>query len=778
MVSRSKYSKVQQANGASGPYDFGHQCIYNRQLKVLFVSAPSDRYDSTGGDWISSGSGSVFVYSYNEVTTYITQIQKISQPNVNTDGIASKRHALARFGQSIDTYGDWLIIGCPGDIYTEKHDGSDVVRSDQYVRDSVVSPNVTTAPTGSVYFYKWNGSTFDYVNKVVPPLYQDFSSPVSEFLTFNSAKQPYYERYGIYCGNGSSFGSSVSVDKSDLTSYSSSNIQTRKLVAVGAPNAVCSHSTTSSYKGPFGGVWILSYDTTTLKWRLFSEKLTHYSFGGQINSNEQFFGLTYGMEPNLYPDQDGLGIEHINSSYTIYRSNPIPTIIPAAAADSRATASTFGESVSIGYYGANASVANHKLVVYDSAGFSVQDSRGTLTRGGNTYFYDLIHTPANPEKFSLVMRSPYVNRQEYLTQDKITTANPTTLYADSISGYSTFCDALAGGDGGFNIWSKPSDPTKNVLRRSAGSCPFRILTTTPSTSITTTMFHNGLLFKSGSIGSHDIKQVGKLCFVSVTGLIRVYEDFILGDSYYQGSPYTINDYDVAYSGQSGQSRVVGQESVDCVLVFDISDLNALHTKGWLLVSPSSYVSTQVNGVDYSGGFGRHFDVYQESSTSWVVASSCLTEQERQFDYPFSPSNDYIYSVMQTMVKTHLHRITYDGSLMSASLINTVRGKTIEAGGNGFPTYDFFRGLSYPARNSRGDTIYVTDLVKRIGIPTGYNFISTALINNVTRNEYHVAEGWAGDNDGSTNQFTRTGSLNLTVSESYDINPSAFLAFCE
>lgn len=773
MASRSKYSKVQQANGASGPYDFGHQCIYNRQLKVLFVSAPSDRYDSTGGDWIASGSGSVFVYSYDEVTTYITQIQKISQPNVNTDGIASKRHALARFGQSIDTYGDWLIIGCPGDIYTEKHDGTNVVRNDQYTTDQNISR--TTAAAGSVYFYKWNGSTFDYVNKVVPPLYQDFANPVSEFNAFNSQRSPYYERNGIYCGNGSAFGSSVSVDQSDMTSYSSANIRTRKLVAVGAPNAVCSHLTTGNYRGPFGGVWILSYDTTTLKWRLFSEKLTHYSFGGRINSNEYFNGLLYGMEPNLYPDQDGLGIEHLNSSYTIYRSNPIPIIIPAAASDSRATASTFGERVSIGYYGANASVANHKLVVYDSAGFSVQDSRGKLTRGGNTYFYDLVHTPANPEEFSLVMRSPYVNRQEYLAQDKITTANAASLYADSISGYSTFCDAFAGPDGGFNIWSKPSDPTKNVARSSAGSCPFRVLTTDPSTA--TGAFNN--LFKSGSIGSHDIKQAGRLCFVSVTGLIRIYPNIVLRDSYLQYAPYSVDYYDIAYSGTSGQSRVVGQESVDCILVFDISDLNSLHTKGWLLMSPNPYFFfTQTSEVDYSGGFGRHFDVYQESSTSWVVASSCLTEQERQFDYPFSPSNDYIYSVMKTMVKTHLHRITYDGSLMSASLINTVSGKTIDAGGNGFPTYDFFRGSDYPVTNSNGQTMYVKDLVKHIGIPTGYNFISTALINNVTRNEYHVAEGWAGDNDGSTNQFTRTGSLNLTVSESYDINPSAFLAFCE
>lgn len=778
MVSRSKYSKVQQANGASGPYEFGHQCVYNRQLKVLFVSAPSDRYDATGGDWIASGSGSVFVYSYNEVTTYISQIQKISQPNVNTDGIASKRHALAKFGQSIDTYGDWLIIGCPGDIYTEKHDGSDVVRSDQYVRDSGVQPNVNTAPTGSVYFYKWNGTTFDYVNKVVPPLYQDFSNPVNEFSAFNSQKSPYYEKDGIYCGNGSAFGSSVSVDQSDLTSYSSTNVRTRKLVAVGAPNAVCSHSTsTSVYKGPFGGVWILSYDTSTLKWRLFSEKLTHYSFAGQINSNEQSNGLIYGIEPNLNQDQDGLGIEHINSTYTIYRSNPVPTLIPAAASDSRAAVSTFGERVSLGYYGANANVANHKLVVYDSAGFSVQDTRGTLTRGGNTYFYDLVHTPANPEKFSLVMRSPYINRQEYIAQDKITTTNQASLYANSISGYSTFCDALAGPDVGFNIWSKPSDPTKNVLRRSAGSCPFRILTTNPSTSVATN-FNSNLLFKSGSIGSHDIKQFGRLCFVSVTGLIRTYENIALRDSNYQSIPYTINDYDVAYSGTSGQSRVVGQESVDCIMIFDIEDLNSLHNKGWILVSPNSYVSTQNNGVDYSGGFGRHFDVYQESSTSWVVASSCLAEQERQFDYQYSPSNDYIYSVMKTKVKTHLHQIAYDGSVMSSSLINTVSGKTIDAGGNGFPTYDFFRGSEYPVTNSNGQTLYVNDLVKRIGIPSGYNFISTALIKNVTRDEYHVAEGWAGDNDGSTNQFTRTGSLNLTVSESYDINPASFLAFCE
>lgn len=772
MVSRSKYAKVQQANGASGPYDFGHQCIYNRQLKVLFVSAPSDRYDATGGDWIASGSGSVFAYSYDEVTTYITQIQKISQPNVNTDGIASKRHALARFGQSIDTYGDWLIIGCPGDIYTEKYDGSNVVRSDRFDYEAGSTTTISTNPTGSVYFYKWNGTTFDYVNKVVPPLYQDFSDPVTS-SSFNSQKQPYYERDGIYCGNGSAFGSSVSVDKSDATSYSSTNVRTRKLVAVGAPNAVCSHATTTSFKGPFGGVWILSYDTTTLKWRLFSEKLTHYSFGGEIDLNERYGGFGNGVVPNTNQDQDGLGIQHINYSYTIYRSNPVPTLIPDAASDSRATASKFGERVSLGHYGVYAHNANHKLVVYDSYGSSVQDTLGTFTRGGNTYFYDLIHTPTNIEKFSLVMRSPYINRQEYTAQDKISTANAASNYSNSISGYSTFCDAAAGPDSIFNIESKVSDASKNVLRKSAGYCPFQGITGTTLQSLSgQTYVNDARFFKSGSIGSHDIKQYGRLCFVSATGLIRT-----SGNIAVPYLPYTINDYETAY--ESGTSKkVVGVEKCDCILVFDLEDMESLHTKGWILSPPNTWRSN-IYPQEWSGGFGRHFDVYQESSTSWVVSSSCLADYEKAYRYPtYSPANDYIYTTTRAIVKTHLYRITYDGLSMSASLINTVVGKIVDGGGNSFPTYDLFRGSEYNIRTQSGIFSTGADLMKNIGIPDGYNFISTALINNVTRNEFHIAEGWAGDNDGSANQFTRTGSLNLTVSQSYDINPSAFVAFCE
>lgn len=771
MVSRSKYSKVQQANGASGPYDFGHQCIYNHQLKLLFVSAPSDRYDATGANWISSGSGSVFVYSYDEPTTLITQIQKISQPNVNTNGIASKRHAAARFGQSIDTYGDWLIIGCPGDIYTEKHDGSDVVRNDQFVTDQGVT--ITTAGTGSVYFYKWNGATFDYVNKVLPPLYQDFSNPTSNFDSYNSQKQPFYEKYGLYCGNGSAFGSSVSVDKSPVTSYTSSNVRTRKLVAVGAPNATSSYSTApGNFKGPFGGVWILSYDSTTLKWRTFSEKLTHYSFGGAIDAQEQYstrFGN--GRYPNINEDQDGLGVQHMNTAYATYRTSTTPVFVPPAASDARATASTFGERVSLGHYGQFAHTANHKLVVYDSANFSMQDSLGTFSRGGNAYFYDLIHTPANPEKFSLVLKSPYENRQFYIAQDKVSTGNQVGLYSDSISGYSTFCDKDAGPDSSLTVRYKVSDTSKNVFRNSAGKCTFPPVTGTTLESVSGNRYvDDASFFKAGPIGSHDIKQMGRLCFVSVTGMIRTSSK--ISFPYY---PYTVNDYEDTYE-LSSFKKLAGIEKTDFILVFDLADMESLHTKCWILSPPNTWRISS-GAQEWSGGYGRHFDVYQESSTEWVVASSCLADYEKEFEYPDSPVNDYIYTTKKATVKTHLYRLTYDGTAMSAVLINTVDGKIVEGGNNVFPTFENDRGYSFQVRNTNSSG-YARDMMKNIGIPSGYNFICPALIKNVTRNEYHVAEGWAGDNDGSSNPYTRTGSLNLTVSESYDINPASFLAFCE
>jgi hypothetical protein len=209
------------------------------------------------------------------------------------------------------------------------------------------------------------------------------------------------------------------------------------------------------------------------------------------------------------------------------------------------------------------------------------------------------------------------------------------------------------------------------------------------------------------------------------------------------------------------------------------DMEFLHLKAWILAPPNTWdVST--GSQEWSGGFGRHFDVYQESPTEWVLASSCLADYEKEFTYPDSPINDYIYKTKRATVKTHLYRITYldVGTPMSASLINTIDGKIVDGGNNSFPTFDNDLGNRVQVRVTSNQYAEASDMMKNIGIPNGYNFISPALIKNVTRDEYHVAEGWAGDNDGSDNSSVRTGSLNLTASESYEINPASFLAFCE
>jgi hypothetical protein len=780
MVTRSRYTKTQQTNpyfAQITPSDFGHQCIYNHQLKLLFVSAPSDVLDSTNSNWISAGSGSVFVYDYDEVSTNISQIQKISQPNINVDGIASKRHASARFGQSIDTYGDWLIIGCPGDVYSVKFDGLDVVRSNQFVTTD--GRTITTAATGSVYFYKWNGTTFDYVNKVIPPLYQDFNNPVNENDTYHTQTQhdDYVLKYGIYCGNGSAFGSSVSVDKSAGTSYTSSNIPTMKLVAVGAPNAVCSHSTLTTFntggvpahwKGPFGGVWILSYDTVTLKWRLFSEKLTLYSFGGTISENNGTY-VSFAIE-------DVLGLSCINSDQNFYSSMTLPFTIPKFAFDARAAGSKFGERVCIGsVFDYETQRNTHKLTVYDSYGFFMSDDStngvggNKFTRGGNTYFFDLYYSPVNEEKYSLALASPRHSRRKYIAQESLRSK----IYSNNVSGYSTFCDLSRNENYGVGTFFEISDQDKQITHVSAG------FSTLKPVSGTTLASQNGIqaytdskLFKYGSVGSHDIKQSGRLCFVSATGMIRT---STLVAKLNNADP--VSSYSNIHSADylNGNKKIAARESCDCIIIFDIKDIESLDTHGWILAPPNSW-SVQQNGFEWSGGFGRHFDVYQESELSWIVASSCLTDYEKQFKSTDSPQNDYIYKTTKAKVKTHLYRLTYDGhSFMSASLINTISGKIVNGGLNSYPSFDNLSAGSVVRDENNYDT-YCTDMMRKIQVSDAYNFISPAIIKNSNDGVYYVAEGWAGDSD--TSPSLRQGTLNLTVVESYEINPASFITFCE
>ncbi|MGK3946653.1 hypothetical protein ABK046_50870, partial [Streptomyces caeruleatus] len=80
----------------------------------------------------------------------------------------------------------------------EEMDGSDPRRNDsyEYGQNYGSTQTVFTAAAGSVYFYRWNGTTYDYVNKVRPPLFQDFGAEVIG-SSFPSGIDDTYNHFGL-----------------------------------------------------------------------------------------------------------------------------------------------------------------------------------------------------------------------------------------------------------------------------------------------------------------------------------------------------------------------------------------------------------------------------------------------------------------------------------------------------------------------------------------------------------------------------------------------------
>jgi hypothetical protein len=734
------------------------------------LNAPWDQYDSNNTNWISGGSGSVFVYTYNETTGESSLTQKISMPNVAVDGTASLRHRDAYFGMSIDTFQDWLIIGCPGDIYTEEYSG-DYVRNDSFVLDdySTFDKTIQTGATGSVYFYKWNGSSFVYVNKVRPPLYQDFANPVSiGFFTID--QDPSY--YSLRTGNGSSFGASVSVDKSDQTTFSATNPALRKMVAIGAPNAIGVPPEINAqyypYKGPFGGVWLAKYNTTSLQWELASDKLNPHSFGG--------FSSQVATTPNTHTDTDADGSRNIESRYDIY-DPPGPTyIIPNTGSAAKTEEySKFGTNVSIGYYN------NIKLIVASNSFFRVQDSFGEFSREDNVFYYDLIYSPSNPDINSYIMRNPYGNRQFYTAMDYTNgSLTPgTAQYAESITGYSSFLDRNAVADTTTNVQRNAISTHFNIARGSAGFCGYPpVVGSTFQTDTGTDYVNDVRLFYQSGIGSEDMKQCGRLAFISAPGLSRSSSKiYPLSDS------YTTSNYATAFSSNY---RVSSAETCESIVIVDLNDLNQLKTKGWILAGPNSW-KTNANAFNWTGGFGFGFDVQQESSTQWVITTTYLSVYQKTLPYAGSPTNDYIFTVDKAQLKTAIYRITYDGTTMSMQTISVIDGKIANPKVNvtGFDNYSDYiqNNVIVPSTSGYAAKKYYFNMHAIVPVRwtnvfnQKYGFVSSALIKNTISNQYHVAEGWCLDNDGTT-ATSACGSFHLTSVETYEINPASFLAFCE
>lgn len=790
MTNRFKYIKAKQQNptnlpaNSNGGYLFGEKCIYNSTHKLILLTAVLDQFDSTGSNWISGGSGSVFVYTYNENTGESSLTQKISMPNVAVNGIASLRHSYAYFGLSIDTFQDWLIIGCPGDIYTEEYYG-DYVRNDSFIISNYnydgTEQTIQTGASGSVYFYKWNGSSFVYVNKVRPPLFQDFVNPISQG-SFTSNQDPSY--ISLLNGNGSAFGFSVSIDKSEQTSFSATNPALRKMVAIGAPAAIgvppeINQQYQSAYRGPFGGVWLAKYNSTLLRWELASDKLNPHSFGGLSSQ--------VASSPNPRADFDFNGADNISSIYDIYDPPSSPYIVPNTGSAAKAGEfSAFGVNVSIGYYN------NIKLIVASKEFFNIQDSFGQFSREDNVFYYDLIYNPSHPDINSFVMRNPYGNRQFYTAMDYTNgSLTPgTAQYAESITGYSSFLDRNAVADNVTNVERPIRFTYNNLSRGSAGFCGYPpVVGSTLQTDTGADYVNDTRLFYQDGIGTGDMKQCGRLAFI-YTPLSRSSSKI-----YPLSDPYTTSDYTTAFNnpqpdGDSSKPRVSSTEVCDSIIIVDLNDLNQLKTKGWVLAGPNSW---KINASDFvwTGGFGMGFDVQQESPTQWVITTTYLSVYQKSFLYAGSPSNDYVFIVDKAQLKTAIYRLTYDGTSMSMQTIAVIDGKIVNPKVNvtGFDNYSdsvlndmIIPSISgYPAKKAAFFMHAMAPIRSSFPFSTlatrPYGFVSSALIKNTISNQYHVAEGWCLDNDGTT-AHSACGSFNLTKAETYEINPSSFLAFCE
>jgi len=675
---------------------------------------------------------------------------------VNTNGIASKRHSGAEFGAEVDTYGEWLIIGCPGDIYTEEMDGSEPKRNDSFEYEDSYGYRrlVNEGGAGSVYFYRWNGSTYDYVNKVRPPLYQDSFSVVYEYL-FPSPSEIVYTttHIGLLTGNGSSFGRSVCIDKSGYTTLTSTNLATKKFVAIGAPDATSVPSaSTGSYKGPYGGVWLAHYDSGSGKWALFSDKMNAHSYGGDIVYNG-------GQYQNYNQSSDPYGVNHMSSSYDVY-SPPSIYFVPSTSSYSKVAERTqFGLRVSLEYYG------NYKLAIYAQDYGQVQDSIGTFQRGGNTYFYDLTFNPAH-SNFEMV--NPYGDRQVYTAMDMVSPSSPSAQYASSILGYSTFADGSVQSDSVSNA-ANGIPYLYNVERRSAGFCTFpAIAGSSLANSSGTAYVNDSRLFKSGDIGSDHIKQRGRLLFVSAPGMIRSSDIiFPLGGSVYSTA------YSVTHNRKASSYEQCG-----CLIVFDTNDLNNLKNKAWILPAPNTW--SLGSSFTWTGGFGNRFDVYQESSTQWLIVVPYIVESSKTYIHSGSNTSDPLYQVNTGRVKTDIYRITYDGTTMSMSLVQSIDGKSVNGNttGSGYPSFNndvFLYPNSISGPYGTSVTANAPGIMRRISVSS--SFICPSIIKNATQNEYHVAEVWRDDNDTSL-PSGRTGSYHLTSVQGYEINGSAFLQFCE
>lgn len=742
--------------------NYGAVIKYNADYNLVIVSDPTNKYDSSGTGWIGSGSGAVYVYTYASHTP--TLVQKIVQPESVVSGKYSTRHNLAEFGYDIDTFGSWLIIGCPGNYLSPT--GVNLSSLSTY------SGTITGVAPGGCYIYKWNGSTFDYIQKISPKTFLDLSTepiPLVDFTEYNIRKQAARAR----------FGHSVCIDKSSLTSFNSSTPLTQKYVAIGGPTA---SNPLNSSSTPQGGVWLIK-NTGSTSWEFASERMNAESFGGTISGGGGIRDnpTDYTFDANTDKTNDPYGLLYYASRYTHTTPADSSSLYQFGSDTGSQVRSNFGSKVAIG---GNDTIGCPILIVgAQNATPYLVDTIGDMREPiGSLYYFAVpydasiggpwLRNPSVRQNDNLFEQSStnnsYLqNRQMYLASDVVRgDLSVDGHYSRSFLGYNSFLESDPVADTATNIVQYNAGVT--LHRTSRGYIDVEPLTgstyelqsdSTEGEYCADERFflvpalsgsaYSGVATLLGS-GVTDIKIEGKYAFISIPNLAR--HTGVVGEA----SSGDVSQYEVCSA-----ILIINLDYFDGTNGYGGPFSSANGPQIFLLAPPADYRIGESTLLNCVAGFGLNFDVKRESATSWIISTSCLIIDSYQSSYgeTLSTSGNYAYDVLESTSKVLVYRMT-DGSPPS---ISEIFSKTLE----GVSDSDFYGYRVSSGYFIDGVTKYFPTL--RTFVPSvRTRFVNTAIY-YVSSTNMEIIAGWDINDNVSKSLYT-------IYTTSYCIDESAFAAF--
>lgn len=747
----SRLSKVGSSKNTFGiPSDatqsnYGAKVKYNNTYNLVLVSDPKNKYATYPSGYLASGSGAVYVYTYTSHTP--TLAQKIYMPESTTSGKWSTRHSGALFGQDFDIYQDWLIIGCPKDKYSNT--GTDI----SYI--TIGNIEYFGIQSGSAYIYQWNGSSYDYIQKLSPYNLVESNGRVisSSVLTDTILRQQ---------SSSAQFGYSIAIDKSSLTTFSNTDLVKRKYSVIGGPTASDPRDINSV---PSGGIWLLQYTNST--WSFASERINPQSFGG----------VQYGFVPsNTYEPDDHIHYENslkTQDKYGILFNNskidyPTPAVIdnispPLGTASYSTIPCMYGANVAVG--GVTSLDRTVIIVGAPNATFSVTDTYDSITKNnGHIYYYILENDPShglwlrmpsvreddNLFTTSSVNDSYFQNVQMYAASDVMNgDFSINAYYSSSFGGYNSFLESGSTADTTSNVYYVRDQI--GLTRGSLGyislvpliNCTYETQTSgTEYVENESFIISERVFADEKTIGHHatDLKIVGKYAFISIPNLAR-HTDVV---------------------GQISGYNVVQYEAVSAILIADLDYIDGTSGYGgpfsssngnrlFLLPAPNDY---RLNGgiVNCVAGYGINFDVVQISSTEWILSVAYLSPNT------YSESSGEAYDVLSCTSKVSTYRITEGDppsiiELWSCDLIGV---NTSDFTGSRVIYDTLDDGSPYKKR--------LREFYPKIRT----RFINTA-IKYVSSTDYDILSCWDSSNVASK-------SLYSIYTTSYPIEESAFIAF--